>query len=100
MKNKIINLLLKIKDRPGLYLGEKSLPKLRSFINGYIYAMKHENGLDCGEEVYYDFNDWLNKKYNIINPIFWERSLRNMSISDAFDLFYKELDIYLKTIDV
>lgn len=95
-----MSLLLKIKERPGLYLGEKSLPKLRSFINGYIYAMNHENGLNCGEENYYGFNKWINKKYNIVNPIFWENSLTNVPDSDAFDMFYEELDIYLKTIGI
>lgn len=99
MKNNVVGLLLKIKDRPGIYVGKKSLSNLRHFISGYIYALKHENGLDCGEKVYYNFNEWLNKKYNIVNPIFWEHGLTNVSDSDAFDMFYEELDEYLKTID-
>lgn len=100
MKNNVVGLLLKIKDRPGIYVGKKSLSNLRHFILGYIYALKCENGLDCGEKVYYDFNEWLNKKYNIANPIFWEDSLTNVSASDAFDMFYEELDEYLKNIDI
>ncbi len=100
MKNKVIDLLLKIKERPGMYLGTKSLSNLRLFMEGYIYAMDSETELKNIGYIYYKFNEWLNKKYNITSPIFWEMSLTNVSDSDAFDMFYEELTAYLKTIDV
>ncbi len=67
---------------------------------GYICAMETETEQKDFGKAYYDFNRWLNKKYNIIDPIFWERSLTNVPDSDAFDMFYEELTAYLKTIDV
>lgn len=94
----VTELLLEIRKRPGIYIGAPSLIRLRIYIFGYIHAMKMELGLECGDRVFWDFNEWLNRKYNIIEPIFWENSLTNISLSAAFDLFYKEFDAYLDTL--
>lgn len=48
----VTELLLEIRKRPGMYLGTRSMIRLRCYINGYIYAMKHEAGLDCGDRVF------------------------------------------------
>lgn len=100
MDNKVIDLLLKIKERPGAYLGTNSLSNLRLFMEGYIYALDSETELKNVGYIYYKFNEWLNKKYNITDSIFWEKSLTNVSDSDAFDMFYEELSAYLETTDV
>lgn len=94
----VTELLLEIRKRPGMYIGTKSMIRLRCYINGYIYAMKTEAGLDCGDRVFWDFNEWLNKKYGVKDSLFWENSLTHISKDDAFDLFYKEFDEYLETL--
>lgn len=94
----VTELLLEIRKRPVIYIGTTSLIRLRCYIHGYIYAVKHEAGLDCGDRVFWDFNEWLNKKYNIKDSICWENGLTNISANDAFDLFYKEFDTYLDTL--
>lgn len=94
----VTELLLEIRKQPELYLGTKSLIRLRSFIFGYVHAMKHEVGSDCGDRVFWDFNEWLIQKYDIKKSNFWENNLTNISLNDAFDLFYKEFDTYLDTL--
>lgn len=98
MENKVLKLLFEIRKRPGMYLGEVSLERLRIYIAGYIYAM-HQEGIDCGENVYYDFNKWIHDKYNIKKTISWDRYLPNIACNsnDAFKLFYEELDLYINT---
>lgn len=101
MENRVFKLLFKIRKCPGLYLGKKSLEILKIFIDGYICAM-NEVGLDSGKDMYYDFNDWVQKKYNIRNPILWDTYLPNIcgNSDDAFELFYKELDLYINDVQI
>lgn len=87
MENKVIDLLLKIKERPGMFLGTKSLSNLRIFTVGYLSAMEHEIELKSFGKIYIFFNEWL-KKNNVVNTIFCECSLTNVSNFDAFDMFY------------
>ncbi len=92
----LISTLFKIKSKPGMYLGTKSATKLKSFIDGYIYAMNKEN-IECGSKVYYSFNDWFAENHNIRESILWDIFLLNETNDEkiAFDLFFKEFEIFL-----
>lgn len=94
----VTEMLFEIRKQPEKYLGTKSLIRLRIFIFGYIHAMKMELGLECGDRVLWNFNEWINKKYDIREPVFWEHSLTEISLSDNFDMFFKEFDEYLETL--
>lgn len=93
----IIELLYMIKQKPGLYIGYKSLQRLRCFIDGYRFAMKCE-GIDYDVITYNNFNEWIADKYNIREPILWDRYLLDLSNNNqdvAFDLFFENLEIYV-----
>lgn len=93
----IICLLMMIKLRPGLYIGTKSLVRLCSFIDGYKFAMICDNKKYKINQ-YYEFNEWLAQKYHIRESILWDDYLIRFvqNESEAFDLFYEELEAFLK----
>lgn len=93
----IIDLLMMVKQRPAMYIGSKSLLRLRSFIDGYTFAMECEN-IDCSADVYYTFNEWLAQKYNIWESILWDKYLSSIAKDkvDPFDLLFEDLEVYLK----
>ena len=99
MKNSIIDLIIKIKQRPGMYLGSKSVVKLRVFLEGYIYAMV-ENNFDCQKNIYDDFNEWFRKKYEIRESYIWDRFLSDTisNPEEAIDKLYEEFELYLSLI--
>ena len=100
MQNKFITLISKIKEHPTAFLGKRSLQLLRIYIDGYLYAMRQEE-IDCGESVYYAFNEWLAKKYDVRESILWDCYLPNVcdDINEVFDLFFEEFFHYIECID-
>lgn len=99
--DEILYLLGIIKLKPGMYIGSKSLAKLRSFIDGYIFAMNCKKIKYCADQ-YKIFNKWLAKRYNICTSELWDGYLTKI-INDnelAFDLFFDELEIFMKENDI
>lgn len=93
----IIDLLFMIKKRGGLYIGTKSITRLRSFIDGYMFAMNLENK-EYNAGIFYNFNDWMAQKYNVKKSILWDIYLLNLTNNEekSFDLFFEELEMFLK----
>lgn len=91
-----ICMLETIKQKPGLYIGSKSLKKLKGFMDGYIYAM-NQNGMECHVDQYWNFNEWISKRYNIRSTESWDSFLLKVEKNEerAFDLFYEQLDLFL-----
>lgn len=87
--DEIIDLLRKIKRRPGLYLGEPSLTKLKFFLDGYVLGARCES-FSSG------FNEWIAKKYNILKSYGWHDIILMESASEeeAFDNFFTLLNEY------
>jgi hypothetical protein len=52
------SLLERIRQRPPLFLGERSLSALRQFFSGYYFAY-HELGTRAPELIPNDFHDWV-----------------------------------------
>lgn len=101
MQNKFITLISKIKEHPTAFLGKRSLQLLRIYIDGYLYAMQQEE-IDCGENIYYAFNEWLAEKYSVRESILWDCYLPNVcdNINEAFDLFFEEFFLYIDSVDI
>ena len=93
----IIELLFMIKKRGGLYIGTKSITRLKSFIDGYKFVMNLENK-EYNADVYYQFNDWMAQKYNVKESILWDMYLLKLTDDEgkSFDLFFEELEMLLK----
>lgn len=59
----LLKLLLEVEKRPGLYIGNKELRRLDSFIFGYRFA-KMEDDCEFGKWFESDFHTYLAEKYN------------------------------------
>lgn len=92
--NEIIKLLYKIKERPGMYIGFKSITSLADFLRGYLFA-KHEDGI----EIYFlpGFNEWIAARYAIKSSHDWSSiiAFHYLSPESAFDKFYEHLEEFL-----
>ena len=89
-------LLLMIKQRPGAFLGEKSALKLKSFLDGFEYAMCLCNN-DIFTMSYADLKNWFEMKHNIKTTESWYDHL--ISLYDdvqAFDVFFSEAEEFYK----
>ncbi len=97
MHDDILNLIKMVKLKPGLYVGRKSLVKLRSFLDGYVFAMRYNN-IKYNSVQYNMFNDWIASKYNIRTSELWDTYLPRITNNEekAFDLFFEELEEFLK----
>lgn len=92
--NNLKKVLLKIKENPNKYIGEKSIKKLNLFICGYVLSQSDENG-EYPEELS-GFQDFVQEKYNTMIAKGWAEIILFHSISDerAFDEFYSVLEEY------
>jgi len=114
----IYNLLDKMRERPALYLGKKSLICLDAYAEGYRWALLDRGIKDVSEPAFFsiEFHDWVAAKlgYNYsqmgwCNAILsaalggspkskkpWERlqvrAVKPVEDAAAFDRFYELLD--------
>lgn len=84
------NLLQRIKERPGMYLGKRSIIRLRMLLDGYGMA-RMELGLPRTEqESKFDrFQEWIQAKFNITSSQGWDSIILFYSVDerDAFEKF-------------
>lgn len=85
------DLIKRIKPRPELYIGCRSINCLRVYLDGFSQALslvKHETSL--GEELV-EFQNWLASKYGITTSQSWNQILLFFSANEdsALDLFFK-----------
>lgn len=94
MKKEIYDLLMDIKKRPGVYLGQKSLTLLDAFLGGYIFRLREEGNPDAELR---DFQNYIANRFNIRSTHSWAHIIRFYSSSeaDAFDRFYELLNDFL-----
>jgi len=89
-------LLLMIKQRPGAFLGEKSALKLKSFLDGFEYAMFLCNN-ESFTESYTDLKKWFEIKHNIKTTESWcDYLIRHYNDVRAFDVFFGEAEEFYK----
>ncbi|WP_414512292.1 hypothetical protein [Nostoc sp. PCC 9305] len=93
--------LNKVRLRPGLYLGKKSLTALQALLLGYNIAVVEHNipeveQLNCDLEE--KFDKWLRKNYHMGNAIGWYLFIINSTQSEveAFHKFFELWDEFRK----
>lgn len=88
----IENAMLKIKENPKKYIGQKSLERLDLFIFGYMISQLDLDG--TYSNWLSEFSDFTEKKYNMYYNLRYSQIIRLFSASDehAFDVFYELLD--------
>jgi hypothetical protein len=97
--DKFFEMLEKIKNQPGMYLGKKDLDKLSDFISCYILTVRERTG----EQIpfIHQFSIYINHEYQPKwDQIKWWSAtiLENQSQEDAFELFYFHLENFKKVI--
>jgi hypothetical protein len=91
----IIEKLYRIKEKPVMYIGKKSITHLRVFMAGYIHRELERNV--NFKSIYFEFDDFISEDYRTPPNVSWDRILTAYSSTDdtAFDLFYCYLDKFL-----
>ena len=88
----LYDLLARIKQRPGMYLGKVSLTRLKMLLIGYSMS-RGELGLQLTqqEKQLAQFQQWIQTKYQINSAQGWETIILSQVEDEklAFDLFFE-----------
>ncbi len=94
--NNIFELLEKIEQKPGLYIGTASVTALRQFLVGYKFARQEMGILPTEEELdfYQEFQPWLQIHFSIQTSNSWDTILLFKSVEGkaAFASFFRLLE--------
>ncbi len=91
----LFELLEKIKNKPGMYIGRASVTELRMFIVGYRFA-RSELKVQAGEterDFYKNFQPWLQIRLNVRTSNAWDKIIMFtvMDEKQAFQSFFQLL---------
>ena len=77
----------KILNRPGLYVGQESVTKMKAFIDGYEFANRSES-IPIRDPLYADFQDWVARRFKINTAHDWASIVSFMGLSErgSFEL--------------
>lgn len=88
----LYDLLKRIKQRPGMYLGKVSLTRLKMLLMGYSMS-RGELGLQLTEEEkrFAKFQQWIQIKYQVNSSEGWENIILSQVKDEklAFELFFE-----------
>ncbi|MCE2719032.1 MAG: hypothetical protein ACK57R_18005 [Dolichospermum sp.] len=88
----LYDLLTRIKQRPGMYLGKVSITRLKMLLMGYSMS-RGELGLQLTqqEKQFSQFQKWIQGKYQINSAEGWESIILSQVEDEklAFDLFFQ-----------
>ncbi|MFB2880402.1 hypothetical protein [Floridanema aerugineum] len=88
----LYEMLQEIKKRPGMYLGKRSISRLRSFLDGYMGA-REDLGLPQTEQEkeFNGFQEWIQERFNITSSHGWDSIILFYSADerDALEKFFE-----------
>jgi hypothetical protein len=97
--NNFYQLLDKIKTRPALYLGKRSILSLQAFLDGYSFACRQlAIPVTEQEQEFAEFQDWIEKQFNRPSTKSWARIILFYSEdeSQAIDTFFELFEDFLQ----
>ena len=94
----IYELLEMIRQKPGMYLGQRSLTALRGFISGYYFG-REENDMLVEEEIppFRQFHDWVARYYKWYESTAGWKNIILREVGDeakACDVFFELLELF------
>src|SRR5262249_34317543 len=91
----ILDMIQKIRERPGVILGRPSASTLYAFLSGFAYARKDSHPGDY--DFLAGFNKWVHERYGVTSSQGWAKIIEFYSMTevDEMALFWKLLDEYL-----
>ncbi|MFN6515651.1 MAG: hypothetical protein RMY29_014310 [Nostoc sp. CreGUA01] len=96
----LLEVVEKIRVKPGMYLGRPSVSDLFMFLVGYEFS-RSELGIDMTEEeekFYAEFQPWLQKKFGVTTVTSWAKLIM-LSCHDekaGFEYFFKLFDEFFQ----
>lgn len=95
-KGPIIALLEKLRIRTAMYIGSRSITRLRTYIDGYGHGLDDSN-FDSHDPEYYGFQGWIERRYRSQTSHGWDQLILFycQDERDALDQFWTLLDEYL-----
>lgn len=101
MIRNIYDVIELVRKRPSMYLGVDSISRLRSFLNGYCFAVYFNNDIEYDDKLiplpFGFFNDFIAEKFNVTESIGWSEILLrqvNQNEEDGLKLFFELFDKY------
>ncbi|NER50804.1 MAG: hypothetical protein F6J92_29865 [Symploca sp. SIO1A3] len=99
-KENLFELLEKIRQKPGLYIGSPSVTALRYFLVGYKFARQEMGILPTELELdfYQEFQPWLQRYFQIQTTNSWDKILLFKYIDEkiAFANFFQLLEVFFQ----
>lgn len=90
----LYNLLTKIHQKPGAYIGSPSVSSLYMFLCGYGYS-RQEQGLEltAEEQEFEGFQAWVQQRFQITASVSWAKVILLHSADEraGFELFFELL---------
>jgi hypothetical protein len=94
----IFELLEKIEQKPGLYIGTASVTALRQFLVGYKFAHQEMGIMPTEEELdfYQEFQPWLQIHFSIQTANSWDKIILFKCVEEkaAFAYFFRLLKTF------
>ncbi len=94
----LYDLLQRIKQRPGMYLGKSSITRLSMLLMGYSLA-RREVGLPITkqEKEFGGFQEWIQEKFKITSSHGWDSIILFYSADEreAFENFFQLFEKFL-----
>lgn len=94
--SQVFELLAKISQKPGLYLGTASITALRHFLVGYKFARQEMGVLPTETELdfYQEFQPWLQNRFHLQTANSWDKILLFKFVDEkvAFTHFFLLLE--------
>src|SRR5438067_579336 len=91
----ILDVLQKVRERPGIILGRPSASNLYFFLSGFAWGRQDAGAGDY--DFLAGFNQWVHDRYQITSTQGWAKIIEFYTMNEAEEmaLFWKLLDEYL-----
>ncbi len=92
----VLDLIQRIRERPGMYIAWPSIRNLQMFLAGCDYG-RREAGAAVEDRFLAGFDDWVRERFKIRSSHGWASIIEfyGQSEQGAWDLFCELLDKYL-----
>lgn len=93
----LFNMLIKVKEKPMIYIGDNCFSKLRFFIDGYLTCAQEHNDFDSIRN-FENLKNYIEKSFS---PVITDNSYYSYIIksckseADAFDKFFVLFDEFI-----
>lgn len=85
-------ILQKIHQKPGMYLGAPSISALQMFLGGYLFARQEQNlALTPEEQEFEQFQGWVQQRFQVRATVSWAKVILLHAADErsGFELFFE-----------